>query len=65
MSTLILNRLDVQGLLRMPDVIRVVEDAFIALGQNKVSMPPKSYLVVEHGDFRAMPAAITGTAGMK
>ena len=65
MSTLILNGRDVQGLLRMPDVIRVVEDAFIALGQNKVSMPPKSYLVVEHGDFRAMPAAITGAAGMK
>ena len=49
----------------MPDVIRVVEDAFTALGQNKVSMPPKSYLVVEHGDFRAMPAAIAGAAGIK
>ncbi|MCJ7768855.1 MAG: ornithine cyclodeaminase family protein [Dehalococcoidales bacterium] len=65
MPTLILNGRDVQGLLRMPDVIRVVEDAFIALGQNKVSMPPKSYLVLEHGDFRAMPAAIPGAAGMK
>ena len=65
MPTLILNRRDVQGLLRTPDVIRVVEDAFIALGQNKVGMPPKSYLVVEHGDFRAMPAAIPGAAGMK
>jgi len=65
MSTLILNKRDVQDLLRMPDVIRVVEDAFISLGQNKVSMPPKSYLVVEHGDFRAMPAAITGAAGIK
>ncbi len=65
MSTLILNGRDVQDLLRMPDVIRVVEDAFIAFGQNKASMPPKSYLVVEHGDFRAMPAAITGAAGMK
>jgi alanine dehydrogenase len=49
----------------MPEVIKVVEDAFIALGQNKASMPPKSYLVVEHGDFRAMPAAISGAAGMK
>ena len=65
MSTLILNQRNVQGLLRMPDVIRVVEDAFIALGQNKISMPPKSYLVLEHGDFRAMPAAIEGAAGMK
>jgi alanine dehydrogenase len=49
----------------MSDVIRVVEDTFIALGQNKVSMPPKSYLIVEHGDFRAMPAAIDGAAGIK
>ncbi|MFC1847049.1 ornithine cyclodeaminase family protein [Chloroflexota bacterium] len=65
MPTLILNQRDVQDLLRMPDVIRVVEDAFISLGQNKASMPPKSYLVVEHGDFRAMPAAITGAVGMK
>jgi len=65
MSTLILNQRDIQDLLRMPDVIRVVEDAFISLGQNKVNMPPKSYLVVEHGDFRAMPAAITGAAGIK
>jgi len=65
MPTLILNQRDVQDLLRMPDVIRGVEDAFISLGQNKASMPPKSYLVVEHGDFRAMPAAITGAAGMK
>jgi len=65
MSTLILNQRDVQDLLRMPDVIRVVEDVFISLGQNKVSMPPKSYLVVDHGDFRAMPAAIPGAAGMK
>ena len=65
MSTLILNKRDVQDLLRMSDVIKVVEKAFVALGQNEVSMPPKSYLVVEHGDFRAMPAAITDAAGVK
>ncbi len=65
MSTLILNNRDVKNLLRMPDVIEAVENAFIELGENKVSMPPKSYLVVEDGDFRAMPAAIRGAAGMK
>ncbi len=65
MSTLILNSWDVKNLLRMPDVIEAVENAFIELGENKVSMPPKSYLVVEDGDFRAMPAAISGAAGMK
>lgn len=65
MPTQILNKQDVQELLRMSDVIKVVEDAFIAFEQNKASMPPKSYLIVEHGDFRAMPAAINGAAGMK
>ena len=65
MSTLLLNKDAVKDLLRMPDVIEVVEDAFIALGQHKATMPPKAYLVVEHGDFRAMPAAIPGAAGMK
>jgi alanine dehydrogenase len=28
-------------------------------------MPPKVYLAVEHGDFRAMPAALPGCAGVK
>lgn len=65
MSTLLLNKDAVKDLLRMPDVIKVVEDAFIALGQDKATMPPKAYLVVEHGDFRAMPAAIPGAVGMK
>jgi alanine dehydrogenase len=65
MPTLLLNKDVVKDLLRMPDVIKVVEDAFIALGQHKATMPPKAYLVVEHGDFRAMPAAIPGAAGMK
>ncbi|UCG54612.1 MAG: ornithine cyclodeaminase family protein [Dehalococcoidia bacterium] len=65
MPTLVLNRRDVKNLLRMPDVIKAVENAFIALGEDIVSMPSKSYLVVKDGDFRAMPAAIGGVAGMK
>ena len=28
-------------------------------------MPPKSYLTVDKGDFRAMPASLPGAAGMK
>ena len=65
MASLLLNRNVVKDLLKMPDVIRVVEDAFKAWGQDKANMPPKAYLVVEQGDFRAMPAAIPGAVGMK
>ncbi|UCE98285.1 MAG: ornithine cyclodeaminase family protein [Dehalococcoidia bacterium] len=65
MPTLILKSSDVKSLLKMPDVLKAVENAFIELGENKVNMPPKSYLVVEDGDFRAMPAAISSAAGMK
>jgi ornithine cyclodeaminase/alanine dehydrogenase-like protein (mu-crystallin family) len=28
-------------------------------------MPPKSYLSMEKGDFRAVPAALPGAAGVK
>ena len=65
MPTLLLDRTAVGDLLDMPDVIRVVEDAFKEWAEGKGNMPPKAYLVVEHGDFRAMPAALPGAAGMK
>jgi len=65
MATLLLSRNNLKDLLKMPDVIRVVEDAFKAWGQDEANMPPKAYLVVEQGDFRAMPAAIPGAVAMK
>jgi alanine dehydrogenase len=65
MSTLLLDRNAVGDLLDMTDVIRAVEEAFIAWVEGKASMPPKSYLVVEKGDFRAMPAALPRAAGVK
>ena len=65
MSTLLLDRNAVGDLLDMSDVIKVVEDAFREWTQGKGNMPPKAYLVVEHGDFRAMPAVLPGAAGMK
>ena len=65
MRTMVLNRIDVKNLLNMPDVISVVENAFREWSQGKGSMPAKAYLVVEKGDFRAMPAALPGAAGMK
>jgi len=65
MPTLLLDRSAVVDLLDMADVISAVEEAFIAWVEGKASMPPKSYLVVEKGDFRAMPAAVPGAAGVK
>jgi len=65
MSTILLNKDAVNNLLNMAEVMKAVEDAFMALAQDKASMPPKAYLPVEQGDFRAMPAAIPGAAGMK
>lgn len=37
----------------------------MALEQGKTDMPPKSYLLVEGGDFRAMPALVPGAVGVK
>ena len=65
MSTLILPRKDIKGLLNMSSVIEVVEEAFAAYAIGKAKMPPKSYLVVGSGDFRAMPASLPGAVGLK
>jgi len=65
MSTLLLDRNAVNNLMNMSGVISVVEDAFRMWGEGKGNMPAKAYLLVEHGDFRAMPAALPGCAGMK
>jgi len=65
MPTLFLDRNAVKTLIRMTDVIVVVEGAFRMCGEGKGKMPAKVYLSVEHGDFRAMPAALPGCAGVK
>jgi len=65
MSTLFLKKNDMQSLLSMRDVIKAVEQAFKDWALGRASMPPKAYLVLEQGDFRAMPGAIPGAAGMK
>ena len=65
MSTLLLDRKAVNTMMNMPDVLNVVEEAFRMWGEGKGNMPAKAYLLVEHGDFRAMPAALPGCAGMK
>jgi alanine dehydrogenase len=65
MSTLLLDKRAVNSLLNMKEVLTTVEQAFRTWGEGKGNMPPKAYLTVEKGDFRAMPASLTGHAGMK
>ncbi len=65
MSTLFLSRNDVRGLLDMAATIEAVEQAFRDWSQGKAVMPAKSYLLLDQGDFRAMPAALPGAAGVK
>ena len=65
MPTLFLDKNAVQSLLNISDVINVVEEAFRLWAEGRANMPAKAYLLVEHGDFRAMPAALAGCAGIK
>ncbi|MDD5590399.1 MAG: ornithine cyclodeaminase family protein [Dehalococcoidales bacterium] len=65
MSTILLDRSAIRSLINMSEVINVVEEAFKAWAEGKANMPPKAYLTVERGDFRAMPAALPGFAGVK
>lgn len=65
MSTILLDKEVVRQLLNMPDVIRVVEQAFRDWATGKGTMPAKAYLVLDQVNFRAMPAALPGAAGVK
>ncbi|HEY31520.1 MAG TPA: ornithine cyclodeaminase family protein [Dehalococcoidia bacterium] len=65
MPTLILSKDEVRELLSMSEVIEAVEEAFRNWTQGKGNMPPKAYLGVEQGDFRAMPVYLPGVAGLK
>ncbi len=65
MPTLLLDRNAVNTLMKMSDVVNAVEEVFRIMGEGRANMPAKLYLCVEHGDFRAMPAALPGAAGMK
>ena len=65
MPTLFLSKSQVLALLDMKETVEVVEEAFGLWARGKIIMPSKSYLILEKGDFRAMPAAIPGAAGVK
>ncbi len=67
MKTLILTQEDVRSVLTMEAAIPAVERAFAAHGRGETVMPPKLYLPLPQyaGDFRAMPAYLDGSAGVK
>jgi alanine dehydrogenase len=69
MDTYLIKKSDVERVLTMEDCFRVTEEAFRLYGEDKVQMPPKSYLYFEDyfGDLRCMPAYIRdkGAAGIK
>ena len=65
MSTLLLDRKTIKSLIEMSDAINVVEEAFRMCGESAGKMPAKTYVSLEHGDLRAMPAALPRSAGVK
>lgn len=65
MPTLLLTRKEVSALLNMGSVIKAVEQAFKDWAEGRGTMPPKSYLSLDNGDFRAMPAALPGAVAVK
>lgn len=67
MKTLLLARKDLEKILTMELAIPAVEAAFAAHGRGEALMPPKLYLPLPQyaGDFRAMPACLSGSAGVK
>ncbi len=52
--SLILTGSEVMQILDMDLALAAAEDAFRAYGEGRVNMPPKAYLTLARGDFRAM-----------
>jgi ornithine cyclodeaminase/alanine dehydrogenase len=67
MRTLVLTRSDVERVVTMELAVEAVERAFAAFGRGEATMPPKLYLPIDdhEGDFRAMPARLGESAGIK
>ena len=60
---IILSNEDVKSLISVPECIDIIEELFADLSDTQ--MPPKIYLDIPNGDFRAMPAVVKNTAGIK
>ncbi len=52
--SLVLTGAEVMQVLDMDLALMAVEEAFRAYGEGRVNMPPKAYLTLARGDFRAM-----------
>ena len=67
MKTRLLTASDISKIMEMKDVLVAVETAFRDYGNGAAQMPPKLYLTLNqfNGDFRAMPAYVEGSAGIK
>ena len=63
METIYLNNRQIQAILSIPECIGIIEAVFQNLHLSQ--MPPKIYLDIPDGDFRAMPAIFDKTAGIK
>ena len=66
-QTLLLGARQIEELLSMSETLKAVEHAFKLKAQGKAIMPAKIYLDLPQyqGDYRAMPAYIDGSAGIK
>jgi alanine dehydrogenase len=58
----LIRKQQIQKVLEMTDVVRIMERVFRLHGLGKVEQPPKSYLIFEKGDMRSMPSHIKGPA---
>ncbi len=52
--SLVLTASEVMQVLDIDLALAAARDAFRAYGEGRVNMPPKAYLTLAHGDFRAM-----------
>ncbi|MFH1722211.1 MAG: ornithine cyclodeaminase family protein, partial [Candidatus Altiarchaeota archaeon] len=59
--TLVLTEDEVRSVLDVRSCVKAVEEAFRAYGEGRVNMPPKAYLDLEKGDFRAMYGELKGS----
>lgn len=66
-EVLVLDRRETEELLDMSEALKAVERAFKLEANGETIMPPKLYLDLPayHGDFRAMPAYVDNSVGLK
>lgn len=67
MKTLILTAEEIKKIITIREVINAVENVFLLQAKKLTLMPAKIYLPLKkyHGDFRAMPAYLGHSAGIK